>query len=252
MPTFLLVVGFVFFTPHICPRFVWKWSDDTQTEIIQLHVVLQFSVSTVFLSIAVSCFCIQGLKSEFPSLMVVLCSQQDLRETRLCWIWTWTQRCVPETAKKPFYHVAVDKALQSPNGHLDLFLRFLLGLSLQANHTVVQGLLTQKGHGSETSHVAIKYIKKKIAETPSAEKSINLFHCLNELNECSFVTDTILDVCLGRLSTDQLLTSQWSALVFILLSSEKGLDVFELKKIFASETALLKLLPEVKTSNKAQ
>ncbi|XP_030248973.1 protein NLRC3-like [Sparus aurata] len=152
---------------------------------------------------------------------------------------------IHESTKTPFYHIAVDKALQSPNGHLDLFLRFLLGLSLQTNHTLVQGLLTQKGHGSETSHVAVKYIKKKIAETPSAEKSINLLLR-------SFVTDTILDVCLGRLSTDQLLTAQWSALVFILLSSDKGLDVFELSKVFASETALLKLLPVVKTSNKAQ
>ncbi|KAF1371936.1 hypothetical protein PFLUV_G00275530 [Perca fluviatilis] len=43
----------------------------------------------------------------------------------------------------------------------------------------------------------------------------------------------------------------WSALVFILLSSEKDLDVFDLKKYCASEETLLKLLPVVKASNKA-
>ncbi|KAK9538155.1 hypothetical protein VZT92_005708 [Zoarces viviparus] len=43
----------------------------------------------------------------------------------------------------------------------------------------------------------------------------------------------------------------WSALVFILLTSETDLDVFDLKKYSASEEALLRLLPVVKASNKA-
>ncbi|XP_076580269.1 NLR family CARD domain-containing protein 3-like [Chaetodon auriga] len=145
---------------------------------------------------------------------------------------------------------AVDKALQSPNGHLDLFLRFLLGLSLQTNQTLQRGLLTQTGSGSETNLVTVKYIKKKIEETPSAEKSINLFHCLNELNDRSLVDQIQQSLSSGSLSTDKLSPAQWSALVFILLSSEKDLDVFDLKKFSASEEALLRLLPVVKTSNK--
>ncbi|KAI3366217.1 hypothetical protein L3Q82_010048, partial [Scortum barcoo] len=54
----------------------------------------------------------------------------------------------------------------------------------------------------------------------------------------------------GRLSTDKLSPAQWSALVFILLSSEKDLDVFDLKKYSASDEALLGLLPVVKASKK--
>uniref|UniRef100_A0A669AZJ2 NACHT domain-containing protein n=1 Tax=Oreochromis niloticus TaxID=8128 RepID=A0A669AZJ2_ORENI len=146
---------------------------------------------------------------------------------------------------------AVNKALQSPNGHLDLFLRFLLGLSLQTNLILLRGLLTQTGSSSQTSQETVQYIKKKLSETLSAEKSINLFHCLNELNDRSLVEQIQQSLRSGSLSTDKLSPAQWSALVFILLSSEEDLDVFDLKKYSASEEALLRLLPVVKASNKA-
>uniref|UniRef100_A0A665TED6 NACHT domain-containing protein n=1 Tax=Echeneis naucrates TaxID=173247 RepID=A0A665TED6_ECHNA len=137
---------------------------------------------------------------------------------------TWRSKLIRTGSKTTrLYHSAVDKALQSPHGHLDLFLRFLLGLSLQTNQTLLRGLVTQTGSSSETNQKTVQYIKKKISENLSPEKSINLFHCLNELND---------------------------ALVFILLSSEKDLDVFDLKKYSASEEALLRLLPVVKASNK--
>ncbi|CAI5638897.1 NLR family CARD domain-containing protein 3 isoform X1 [Oreochromis niloticus] len=146
---------------------------------------------------------------------------------------------------------AVEKALQSPNGHLDLFLRFLLGLSLQTNQTLLRGLLTEAGSKWSNNQVTVQYIKKKIRKNLSAEKSINLFHCLNELNDCSLVEEIQQSLKSGRLSTDKLSPAQWSALAFILLSSEKDLDMFDLKKYSASEEALLKLLPVVKASNKA-
>ncbi|TNN44694.1 NACHT, LRR and PYD domains-containing protein 12 [Liparis tanakae] len=149
------------------------------------------------------------------------------------------------------YQSAVDKASQSPNGHLDLFLRFLLGLSLQTNQTLLRGLLTQTGSSSRTNQRTVQYIKKKISEDVSPEKSINLFHCLNELNDGSLVEEIQQALRSGRLSTDELSPAQWSALVFILLSSEEDLEVFDLKKYSASEEALLRLLPVVKASNKA-
>ncbi|KAL4009587.1 hypothetical protein ACER0C_003439 [Sarotherodon galilaeus] len=148
------------------------------------------------------------------------------------------------------HQTAVNKALQSPNGHLDLFLRFILGLSLQTNQTLLRGLLTQTGSSSQTNQETVQYIKEKLSENLSAEKSINLFHCLNELNDRSLVEEIQQSLRSGSLSTDELSPAQWSALVFILLSSE-DLDVFDLKKYSASEEALLRLLPVVKASNKA-
>ncbi|XP_075994687.1 protein NLRC3-like [Genypterus blacodes] len=145
---------------------------------------------------------------------------------------------------------AVDKALQSPNGHLDLFLRFLLGLSLQTNQTLLRGLLKHTGRRSETNQETVQYIKEKISKNVSAERSINLFHCLNELKDLSLVEEIQENLSSGRLSTDKLSPAHWSALVFILLSSEEDLDVFDLKKYSASEEALLRLLPVVKASRK--
>ncbi|XP_058470212.1 NACHT, LRR and PYD domains-containing protein 12-like [Solea solea] len=155
--------------------------------------------------------------------------------------------------KKPklnhLHQSAVDEALLSPNGHLDLSLRFLLGLSLETNQKLLRGLLTQTGSGSQTNQETAEYIKKKISENLSAERSINLFHCLNELNHRSLVEEIQESLTSGRLSTETLSPAQWSALVFILLSSGKDLEEFDLKKYSASEEALLKLLPVVKASN---
>ncbi|XP_051814649.1 NLR family CARD domain-containing protein 3-like isoform X4 [Acanthochromis polyacanthus] len=155
----------------------------------------------------------------------------------------------PTTA---FYQRAVDEALQSPNGHLDLFLRFLLGLSLPTNQKKLGGLLTQTGSSSQTNQDTVEYIKKKIRKKVSVERSINLFHCLNELKDVSLVEEIQQSLRSGRLSTDKLSPDQWSALVFILLSSGEDLEEFDLKKYSGSEEALLRLLPVVKASKKAQ
>ncbi|KAM3842668.1 NLR family CARD domain-containing protein 3-like [Diretmus argenteus] len=146
--------------------------------------------------------------------------------------------------------VNVDKALQSPNGHLDLFLRFLLGLSLETNQTLLRGLVDQTGSSSQTNET-VQYIKEKIRENPSPERSINLFHCLNELNDRSLVEEIQRYLSSGRLSRADLSPAQWSALVFILLSSEEELEVFDLKKYSASEEGLLRLLPVIKASRRA-
>uniref|UniRef100_A0A3P9BF43 NACHT domain-containing protein n=1 Tax=Maylandia zebra TaxID=106582 RepID=A0A3P9BF43_9CICH len=146
------------------------------------------------------------------------------------------------TESTHFYQSAVDKALQSPNGHLDLFLRFLLGLSLQTSQSLLQGLQTQtRTEGSSlTIQETIQYIKKKLSENQSGEKSINLFHCLNELNDRSLVEEVQRYMSLGSPSIRNLSPAQWSALLLILVSSKKDAD----PKTFSSEDALLELLPE--------
>ncbi|XP_060772195.1 NACHT, LRR and PYD domains-containing protein 3-like [Neoarius graeffei] len=153
-----------------------------------------------------------------------------------------------------FLRSAVDKALQSENGHLDLFVRFLLGLSLESNQTLLRGLMLQTESSSHSKQETIKYIKKKIRENPSPEKSINLFHCLNELNDHSLVQE--VQHYLNRdyycsLSGTSLSPAQWSALVFMTLNSEQELEEFNLRKYDPSDECLLRLVPVVKASRKA-
>ncbi|XP_061562914.1 NACHT, LRR and PYD domains-containing protein 3-like [Cololabis saira] len=174
-----------------------------------------------------------------------------------------------EAAEINFYQSAVDKALESSNGHLDLFLRFLLGLSLQTNQNLLRGLLTKqrisqpvqtlrrgmtmtKGEISQTNKKIVEYIKKKIKKkNVTPERNINLFHCLNELNDRSLVNEIQWHLKFGSFSTEKLSPAHWAALVFILLSSQKDLETFDLKKYSASEDALFRLLPVVKASKKA-
>ncbi|XP_049321128.1 NLR family CARD domain-containing protein 3 isoform X4 [Astyanax mexicanus] len=158
------------------------------------------------------------------------------------------------TSMNDFLSSAVDKALQSESGHLDLFLRFLLGLSLESNQNLLQVILTQTETISHNSEETIKYIKKKIEETSSPEKSINLFHCLNELNDHSLVQE--VQKCLSGggdrlLHQASLSPAQWSALVFVLVNSEEELEEFNLSKYGASEECFLRLLPVVKISRRA-
>ncbi|KAM9313769.1 NACHT, LRR and PYD domains-containing protein 3-like isoform 1-T2 [Pholidichthys leucotaenia] len=161
------------------------------------------------------------------------------------------QRLFTKTSSIKIHKIYIDKALQSTNGHLDLFLRFLLGLSLQTNQEKLQDLLIKTDCSSENNQETVQYIKKKLSENLSAARSINLFHCLNELNDHSLVEEIQQYLRSGSLSANRLSPAQWSALGFILLSSEEDLDVFDLKKYSVSEEALLRLLPVVKASNKA-
>ncbi|XDV33538.1 hypothetical protein PO909_003919, partial [Leuciscus waleckii] len=147
---------------------------------------------------------------------------------------------------------AVDEALQSKNGHLDLFLRFLLGLSLESNQTLLRELLTQTGSCSYNKEETVQKIKQEIWENRSPERSINLFHCLNELGDDSLMQEIQHYLNSGKIGETILSSSQWSAVVYVLLTSEQQMDVFELKQfIGARNTAvevLQKLLPVVKES----
>ncbi|XP_051742908.1 NLR family CARD domain-containing protein 3-like isoform X26 [Ctenopharyngodon idella] len=150
-----------------------------------------------------------------------------------------------------FLKTAVDEALESDNGHLDLFLRFLLGLSLQSNQRLLRGLLTQQEDNDQSNKEIIQYIKQKLEDNLPAERSINLFYCLNELNDQTLVKEIQTHLSKGSLSSGDLSPAQWSALVFVLLTSEEELEEFELQKFKKSDECLIRLSAVIKTSRRA-
>ncbi|ROL45396.1 NLR family CARD domain-containing protein 3 [Anabarilius grahami] len=150
-----------------------------------------------------------------------------------------------------FLKTAVDKALESDSGHLDLFLRFLLGLSLQSNRRLLRGLLEQQDDSDQSNKEIVQYIKQKLEGNLSAERSINLFYCLNELNDQTLVKEIQTHLSKGSLSSGDLSPAQWSALVFVLLTSEEELEEFELQKFKKSDECLFRLSAVIKTSRRA-
>ncbi|XP_071264399.1 protein NLRC3-like [Salvelinus alpinus] len=150
---------------------------------------------------------------------------------------------------------AVDQALKSENGNLDLFLRFLLGLSLESNQNLLRGLLTQTGSTTQTNEETVKrtvrYLSDKINQESSPERIINLFHCLNELGSNSLVEDMQTSLRSGTLSETRLEPDQCSALAYLLLMSEEVLEEFDLKTYNTSEEGYQRLLPVVKTCKRA-
>ncbi|XDV23177.1 hypothetical protein PO909_027871 [Leuciscus waleckii] len=146
---------------------------------------------------------------------------------------------------------AVDKALESDTGHLDLFLRFLLGLSLQSNRQLLRGLLTQQDDNDQSKKEIVQYLKQKLESDMSPERSINLFYCLNELNDQSLVKEIQIHFREGSLSSADLSPAQWSALAFVLLTSEEEMEEFELQKFKKSDECLIRLSAVIKTSKRA-
>ncbi|XP_021325236.1 NACHT, LRR and PYD domains-containing protein 12 [Danio rerio] len=146
---------------------------------------------------------------------------------------------------------AVDKALESDNGHLDLFLRFLLGLSLQSNRRILRGLLTPQDQDDQSTEKILQYIKQKFDANLSPERSINLFYCLNELNEQTLVKEIQTHLSKGSLSSADFSSAHWSALAFVLLTSDEEMEEFELQKFHKSDECLIRLSAVIKTCKRA-
>uniref|UniRef100_A0A8C2EIM0 Uncharacterized protein n=1 Tax=Cyprinus carpio TaxID=7962 RepID=A0A8C2EIM0_CYPCA len=146
---------------------------------------------------------------------------------------------------------ATDKAMQSKRGHLDLFLRFLMGISLESSQNLLKGLITHTKDTTESITQTTEYIKNLQKQDISDETSVNLFYCLLELKN-----NSLYEEIQSYLSSDEhpgrdLSSSMCTVLTYILLMSEKELDEFNPKSFTSKQADYKRLIPAVRCCRKA-
>ncbi len=146
---------------------------------------------------------------------------------------------------------AVDKAMKSQKGYLDLFLRFLMGVTLESSQNLLKGLIEHTEDTTESIRQTTQYIKNVQNEDIPDEASVNLFYCLLEVKDHSLYEEIQRYLSSDAHPGRKLSSSMCTVLTYILLMSEKVLDEFNPKRFTSSQAGYKRLIPAVRCCKKA-